>query len=168
MPKKNDIQPGDTFGRLTVIKQVESVRKPSGSMMSKFLCRCNCGKELCVLGQNLRTGNTKSCGCLVTDMRLAQKLPDNRGVINQVILGYKRHARDRNLVWDLCYDDVKRIINEPCFYCGAEKTNTKITKNCKEGYSYNGIDRVDNSKGYTIDNVVSCCKRCNTAKSNME
>ena len=31
----------------------------------------------------------------------------------------------------------------------------------------NGIDRVDSSKGYVEDNVVSCCKYCNTAKNTM-
>lgn len=30
--------------------------------------------------------------------------------------------------------------------------------------TYNGIDRLDNSKGYTIDNSVACCSKCNIAK----
>lgn len=29
---------------------------------------------------------------------------------------------------------------------------------------YNGIDRIDNSKGYNLDNCVTCCTQCNTAK----
>lgn len=28
----------------------------------------------------------------------------------------------------------------------------------------NGIDRVDNNKGYTLNNCVPCCKTCNQAK----
>lgn len=32
---------------------------------------------------------------------------------------------------------------------------------------YNGIDRVDSSLGYTVDNVVPCCKLCNQAKNNL-
>jgi hypothetical protein len=31
-------------------------------------------------------------------------------------------------------------------------------------YIYNGIDRVDNTRGYSIDNCVACCKQCNWAK----
>jgi hypothetical protein len=31
-------------------------------------------------------------------------------------------------------------------------------------YTYNGIDRVDNSKGYTPENTVPCCKICNKIK----
>lgn len=32
------------------------------------------------------------------------------------------------------------------------------------GYTYNGIDRVDNTKGYEETNVVPCCTVCNRAK----
>lgn len=31
----------------------------------------------------------------------------------------------------------------------------------------NGIDRVDNTKGYSIDNCVAACRRCNVAKADM-
>jgi hypothetical protein len=31
-------------------------------------------------------------------------------------------------------------------------------------YLYNGLDRVDNTKGYIISNIVSCCGQCNRAK----
>jgi hypothetical protein len=31
-------------------------------------------------------------------------------------------------------------------------------------YTYNGLDRVNNSKGYTRTNVVPCCIICNNAK----
>jgi hypothetical protein len=34
----------------------------------------------------------------------------------------------------------------------------------RKGFCYNGLDRVDNGKGYEIDNVVPCCKECNYAK----
>jgi len=43
------------FGRLTVIEYKGK---------SKWLCRCNCGKQTTVFGSNLVGGNTKSCGCL--------------------------------------------------------------------------------------------------------
>lgn len=120
-----------------------------------------------VLMQNLKNGNTKSCGCLSKEDKNKRKLPNNAGVINQIILGYKRHAKRRNLNWELTLQEVTNIICQPCHYCGAEKSNKKYTKNCKEGFEYNGIDRVDNTKGYTFDNVVPCCKICNSAKSNM-
>ena len=51
------------FGKLTVIKQVDKPedKKQTGSY---WLCQCECGNEVVVSGSNLRSGVTKSCGCL--------------------------------------------------------------------------------------------------------
>lgn len=51
---------------------------------------------------------------------------------------------------------------QDCYYC-------LIPYSTIEGngiYRYNGIDRLDSSKDYTIDNCVSCCKTCNLGKGN--
>lgn len=50
------------FGRLTVIKQVESRNN-----RTQWLCKCECGNELVVNRLNLISSNTKSCGCLRSD-----------------------------------------------------------------------------------------------------
>lgn len=51
---------GKQFGYLTAIKQAGKTK--SGSI--KWLCKCVCGNEAIVGGWNLRSGHTKSCGCL--------------------------------------------------------------------------------------------------------
>ncbi|MDO4811323.1 MAG: hypothetical protein Q3985_05185 [Eubacteriales bacterium] len=56
--KKNDLI-GQRFGKLTVIKAAESTQRGR----SRWVCRCDCGKECTVLGLNLRRGHTASCGC---------------------------------------------------------------------------------------------------------
>ncbi len=50
---------GQRFGRLIVLAYVGP--SSEGAIWS---CRCDCGKELSVRGKSLRTGNTRSCGCL--------------------------------------------------------------------------------------------------------
>lgn len=55
--KKIDIT-NHTYGRLTVIKQVDNL---------KWECVCSCGKSINVHKTNLRSGHTKSCGCLKKD-----------------------------------------------------------------------------------------------------
>jgi hypothetical protein len=40
----------------------------------------------------------------------------------------------------------------------------KSQNKCFGKFTYNGIDRIDNSQGYIIDNVVPCCTKCNIAK----
>lgn len=47
------------------------------------------------------------------------------------------------------------IILQKCWYCNKPAT------------PFHGLDRQDNNKGYTQDNVVSCCPRCNYAKGEM-
>lgn len=58
---------GRRFGRLTVTKEVSSKRKPSGSLQRMFQCRCKCGRKIIVRGEDLRSDNTRSCGCLQVD-----------------------------------------------------------------------------------------------------
>lgn len=51
---------GRTFGRLTVIGFAGNHGK---RLVKHWFCKCKCGKSLTVSGNNLRSGNTKSCGC---------------------------------------------------------------------------------------------------------
>jgi hypothetical protein len=48
---------GLTFGRLLVVERGTGPR-------AKWVCRCECGNVVEVQGGNLRSGNTRSCGCL--------------------------------------------------------------------------------------------------------
>lgn len=57
---KKDIT-GQRFGRLIVLKETGE-RSKEGRV--KWLCQCDCGNKLNVVGKSLRNGNTKSCGCL--------------------------------------------------------------------------------------------------------
>lgn len=51
---------GQNFGLLTAIRPSEYGRY----IRTKWLCLCECGKEISVRMDRLRSGNTKSCGCL--------------------------------------------------------------------------------------------------------
>lgn len=50
---------GKNFGKLTVL-----CREPKQHKNAWWRCRCDCGKETVVVGAALRSGKTKSCGCL--------------------------------------------------------------------------------------------------------
>ena len=158
MGRKTKIKEGDRFGRLTVIKNNGSYTKPSGMKVGTFLCQCDCGNFTVVRSYHLTNGNTKSCGCL---MRGGRKLPNNQTTINKIIKSYKNGAKARGYEWNLSNSYAKELITKECFYCGAKFSNEW------DGYKYNGIDRVDNGKGYEEGNVVPCCKVCNVAKHDM-
>jgi hypothetical protein len=62
-------------------------------------------------------------------------------------------------------EEFYNLTQMPCHYCGAVRTNRRfVPHNLYGDFRYNGIDRVDNSRGYTPDNVVPCCRHCNMAK----
>tara|TARA_S200002703_G_scaffold159045_1_gene171246 strand:+ start:3060 stop:3620 length:561 start_codon:yes stop_codon:yes gene_type:complete len=129
---------------------------------------CRCGEAKKVLGSALVSGNTKSCGCYASVAARNRRISKNHSEVTAVILGYKRHAKDRGLSWELSRDDVESVISMSCKYCGSKPSNVKRTKNSiGGGLKYSGIDRVDSGRGYTIENIVPACKICNYAKSNM-
>lgn len=64
MPKKIDLS-GMEFGRLLVIKDAG---KRNANKKIIYLCKCNCGNVVEVAGQELKKGDTKSCGCLRKEM----------------------------------------------------------------------------------------------------
>lgn len=61
--RKIEINTGDKFGRLEIIKEVDRYLKPSGQPVRQFLCKCECGVEKIIKFDYLRCGSTKSCGC---------------------------------------------------------------------------------------------------------
>ena len=58
-PRCKDLS-GQRFGKLIVLRPVG--RDKGGRIL--WLCRCDCGNETVVLGGHLRSGHTRSCGCL--------------------------------------------------------------------------------------------------------
>jgi len=65
MPRKFVDITGKRFGRWTVLA-LHSKRYRSGHnhCLALWLCRCRCGTQRVVIGTNLRTGASRSCGCL--------------------------------------------------------------------------------------------------------
>lgn len=56
---------GMQFERLRVLERTEDlITLPSGHRTVRWRCRCKCGNEVIVSANNLRSGATKSCGCL--------------------------------------------------------------------------------------------------------
>lgn len=61
------------------------------------------------------------------------------------------HAKRRNKKWELTKEQYETLILGPCFYCG-------LPNDTQAGV---GLDRLDNDRWYSLDNVVSCCIDCN-------
>lgn len=65
---------------------------------------------------------------------------------------YKSGAKKRGFIFTLTFDEFMVFWNKNCFYCGDTIDGI-------------GLDRVDSSTGYSVENVESCCFRCNKMKA---
>jgi hypothetical protein len=150
---------GSRFGKLTVIAFSHTVNSRSICQ-----CLCDCGNTVLVHKNHLtnKPAGTKSCGCLRKDVVRSRKTETPYKII---FADYVHGAKRRGVSFELTFDEVSRLIVADCYYCGNPPQS--IYKRYNHNFSYNGIDRVDNDKGYTTDNVVTCCKECNRAKSVM-
>lgn len=160
--KRSIIKIGETFGKLTIIRQVHR----AGVKNRLVECSCSCGKITEVRYPNLVSGNTTSCGChrdLVFEQQRSKKPKPELANKTRTYHSYKSSAKSRGYSFDLTKEGVNNLCSKPCHYCGQEP---KIYSSARadEVWKRNGIDRVDNSIGYTLKNVVPCCKECNVAK----
>lgn len=69
---------GQKFGRLTVI-EYRGVR----NTFARWLCQCDCGNRVEVVGISLRTGNTRSCGCLCRELSSKRLLKRSGGTLGE-------------------------------------------------------------------------------------
>jgi hypothetical protein len=125
----------------------------------RYRCRCVCGVERDVTVSSLvkaMEGNTRcgsrSCGCIF-------ELRPYEATYRLLLDVGKR----RDWPLSLTYEEFLEFTKiQTCHYCGAE-----ITWYVKHDPApkYN-LDRKDNTVGYTKENLVVCCARCNRAKGN--
>lgn len=166
---------GQRFGKLTVVAWSHAT-KYRGKNKEHWLCRCDCGNEKVVLEFSLKYNHTKSCGCnkIEGGRKAAKKLlaPDPRLVSARNIFN---HYKDGNLTFEqflrlsqkLCHYCQSDLSNSYNRYSGKRSKNTTL-ENIDAGiFRYNGLDRIDNTRPHDLDNVVPCCKICNSAKNIM-
>lgn len=136
-------------------------------------CVCSCGNFCYRNKSKVALGHTSSCGCLVKERNdnfgKNKLLAGNTAVSNMIISSYKKSAERRSIDFELSTSEFISLTQGTCAYCGAPPSNLRRSrrKNGKETFTFNGVDRVNNSEGYSLSNCVACCKTCNRIKSNL-
>lgn len=151
------------FGRLLVVAKDKST-----SCGVYWLCLCDCGEKRIMLGRNLRTGKTKSCNCYQRES--ASKFhsgPEGECAKNQCYNNYRHLARARKIKFELTKEQFFKLTKENCFYCGCPPLQSIEIVSGNGAYLYNGVDRFDNTKHYTLENCVPSCGTHNKMKLNM-
>lgn len=154
----NAIHVGMVKGRWLIIENI-----PTANGHRRWLCHClYCGRNVVKDSIEDKDAN-RSCG-----HNRRHQDPRVSG-LKRLYDSYKRHAEKIDVPFLLSLDDVANISKQVCTYCGTppsrvmDKNRTKSI-NHKVKYIYNGIDRLDNSRGYVKGNCVACCNTCNLAK----
>lgn len=120
----------------------------------------NCNSEFKVEKNNTYRRKTECCQKCSSYLGL-NKInikPKYQGLLTKI----KNSAKKKNLNFNLTLNDVLQfIIIDKCHYCECS-----IDWDIKNNNRYN-LDRKDNNKGYTKDNLVVCCWKCNNTRSNL-
>ncbi len=116
------------------------------------------------MGHNLRRGATSSCGCRRGDK--ARERLSKRPYESLYNTFYAKSRVTAGKEVSLTYAEFLEFVKTTkCHYCGDKVFWTKFNLSIN-GSSYN-LDRKDNTKGYSKENCVVCCKRCNKGKSDI-
>jgi len=133
------------YGRLTLLEAPRTVRE-------KHLCVCDCGNEVRVTLESLRSGNTSSCGCL--RKATASRLRKTHGLTSS----------PEYVAWQLMKDRCLNPRNPAFEYYGGRgivvcdswrnSFETFLAEMGEKPTPLHTLERKDGSKGYSIDNCV--------------
>lgn len=149
MPARINIPSGQRFGRLRYVKDSESTNR-----IRYGLFICDCGLQTSVAIQDVRSGHTRSCGCLHTEIRRAP-------ITHGETLG--RTQSDEYVAWkamkarclypkSISFHNYggRGITVHPEWIRSFDAFLTEVGRKPSKAHS---LDRIDNGKGYEPGNV---------------
>lgn len=156
---------GRKFGRLNVIKEIESDKS-----QRKWLCECDCGNNVKVYSHQLLSGHTKSCGCLRSEtVSSGEVLVANILSMNKIIFEKERTfdgckgIGNKKLRFDFFLPEYNSIIEydgpqhfKPVKYFGGEENFARQLENDKIKNSYcetNNINLIRIPYTYSIEEI---------------
>jgi hypothetical protein len=146
---------GSVFGELTVVEYAG--KDKWGAPL--YICVCSCNNQTRTKATALKCGRSTKCK--------HHPKPVGHAAKHSLFYQYQYAARKRNLEFSISESYFITLTTQICYYCGCAPSQIIGAKRKNGPFIYNGIDRLDNNKGYTISNTVACCKRCNRAKYDM-
>lgn len=107
-----------------------------------------CNEDNC---HNIVSRNVPFCFSCYHRRHMAEAIYTPQQRYNQA----KRNAKKREIIFELTLEQYKSLVIQPCYYC------EEIYRRCGVG-----LDRINNSMGYELSNVLPCCGDCNTIRGN--
>lgn len=102
--------------------------------------------------------------------QVRQDFPLTERQARAVLQRYRSRAKRTGLAFTLEEAHVQSLLGRSCTYCGAPPGNNQAVSYYKgkrtqpERFAFNGIDRIDPTRGYAAGNCQTACWDCNNAK----
>jgi hypothetical protein len=166
---------GQKYHNLTML---HPTRSGGGGVGMFWMAQCDCGARKEVRASEVKLGYIKTCGKCEYHSHLLKEAAAKSGInkdpkrpLREAYARYANDAFNRGLEWKLTPAQFEEIIVQNCSYCQATPREhyRKARKGKGQGLKIirNGIDRIDNQIGYTLDNCTACCQTCNRMKGTM-
>lgn len=122
-----------------------------------YICLCKCDRKTVVAGADLIRKKATQCFMCARNINKPYETLYNRFVHIVTKKNEKKHTCNITFKQFL-----KFTVIDKCHYCCAPIFWAKESRQANnKGYN---LDRKNNDKGYTVNNCVVCCKRCNFGK----
>ena len=151
------------FGKLKVLFDTgrRKTRRPI------WKCLCDCGKEAEVLAKYLINGDTKSCGCFNTGNAYNRTgYKDVSGSYWYIVVA---QAKRRGIPITITAEEAYNQFVKQDRKCALSQTPITLVKNLRDEREKQtaSLDRIENAKGYTIDNIQWVHKKVNIMRNTM-
>lgn len=159
------VEVGNAYGQVTVIARLAGQKR-------NVRVQCICGQKFDTYTYNLTNGTTIRCrGCANAARRgrpnLANRIDPKQRTINDLWNRVKKNLRAKPGS-TLTKEQWFNIVITDCAYCGRPPSNLmRAVVDHAFDFMYNGVDRIDSSLPYVIENVQAACWPCNRMKGNM-
>lgn len=171
---------GTRVGNVIIVEYLDKIRKGSRFWYYyKYLC--DCGRTGTSTRHTLiqSTKRNKYCCNQCRKDKLAvwakktctRYLDPVEGKCATLFSNYRSKCKIKGWNFNLTFNEFKILVQSNCHYCDLAPNKYRLDRaKSRAGISriyFNGIDRLDSSKGYELINVVPCCEDCNKAKRNL-
>jgi hypothetical protein len=162
---------GKKFGKL-IVESYAHVGKNNGPYWN---CLCECGNKHKVTSNGLKGGKALSCGCskhFGKTKNIGKECPRWTGhelISGQFFSSIKGSAIKRGIEFSISIEDIWELYLKQNKKCALSGLELKFKSSCKDSRGNTAsLDRVDSTKGYTLDNIQLVHKDVNLMKNKFD